>query len=126
MNCIKLVREILEAVEGESVTEAAKRVMRERVAALSRVEDLEKALLVALDQEPPVPTENLRYYQLLKPDTGEDVLGGSVSEKAAYIAVYPVPHPGHKLPRDLEPQESCLCYYRLSGLGATYRVLRVK
>lgn len=67
----------------------------------------------------------IRYYNILAPHTGENVLGGPVSEDNAYIRAYPRVLAGRKAINALAVGESTLAEYSLSGSKGVYRIVRI-
>lgn len=67
----------------------------------------------------------MKKFKILKPGTDEDVMGGPLNEGNPYVTTYGAPLPGEKLISQLEPWESTLVKYSLSGSTGTHKVLRV-
>lgn len=66
-------------------------------------------------------------YLLLNDSTGEDVVGGALSEDNAYVSSYGALLPGEKRPNALAVGESTRKTYALSGARPTvYRLTRVE
>ena len=66
-----------------------------------------------------------KLFRLVKPETNEDVMGGTLTRDNVYVRTYGARLPGEKPVDDLELGEHSEHEYRLSGSKGTYWIVRV-